>query len=102
MAKRKKSRNNTAEKPRQICPLGKIKVLEQRALEAYDNGDFVSFAATYDYFGLSHADEHALEIGRADSAAYNKKLSEIDMQYSGNIGISGSIKFKPFGFDVRR
>ncbi len=79
----------------EIPPLGKLKVLEQRALESYNQGDFATFAATYDYFGLSHTDEHALEIGRADPA-YRKKYGDVDFQYSGNIGVQGSVRFKAF------
>lgn len=84
-----------------IPPLGKLRVLEQRALEAYQKGNFVTFAATFDYLGLTHADEDALEIGRADPA-YRKARSRIDIQYSGNVGLTGGVRFDPHGFDSGR
>ncbi len=98
MAKHKKTQRQIQ---REIPPLVKLKVLEQRALESYDKGDFVRFAATYDYFGLTHADEHALEIGRADPS-YKTRLSEIDLQYSGNICVQGFIRINPSDFDTRK
>lgn len=81
--------------PKQILPLGKLKILVQRAIEDYGSGNHSDFAAVFDYFGLPHPDVDALEIGRADHTAYNKKLSEVDRQYSGDIGVNGTIRFRP-------
>lgn len=80
---------------KEIHPLGKLRVLENRALEAYNNGDYVTFAATFDYFGLEHSDKDSLDLGRADPN-YKKKFNEIDMIYSGNVGFTGGIRIKPF------
>ncbi|MDP2925232.1 MAG: hypothetical protein Q8N99_02555 [Nanoarchaeota archaeon] len=84
-----------------INPIGKLRILEKIALESYERGDFATFAATYDYFGLTHSDEDALSQGRADPD-YWKKYKEIDLRYSSNMGISKSIRIRPFRFNTRK